>query len=135
MTFTLHPQLQADTARVAELGLCSLLLMNDARFPWCILVPRIAGAREVHTLRSEEQASLWAEVAHVAGVLEAAFDAHKINIAALGNLVPQLHVHVIARHANDAAWPSPVWGYGTPTPYSDDARAARLALLREAVTR
>ncbi len=135
MTFTLHPQLEADTVRVTELGLCSLLLMNDARFPWCILVPRIAGAREVHTLKSEEQATLWREVAHIAGTLEDAFDAQKMNIAALGNLVPQLHVHVIARHSADAAWPSPVWGNGAPAPYDEDSLAERLALLREAVTR
>lgn len=135
MTFTIHPQLEADTVQIAELGLCSLLLMNDARFPWCILVPRIAGAREVHTLRSEEQMALWREVAHVAGTLQGAFDAEKMNVAALGNLVPQLHIHVIARHTTDAAWPNPVWGRGTPTPYDEDALAERLALLREAVTR
>ena len=125
MAFVLHPRLAADTHLLGAMPIADLLLMNDARFPWCILVPRLADARELHALPRDVRIALLDEVAQVAAVLEQQFNALKMNIAALGNLVPQLHVHIIARHAADAAWPAPVWGVGQATPY---ARAALQAL-------
>lgn len=114
MAFTLHPQLEADTHFIADLPLSHLLLMNDARFPWLILVPRVANASEWFDLDSTQQAQLSAEACRVGATLKAQLNADKINIAALGNQVPQLHVHVIARFKTDPAWPQSVWNCITP---------------------
>lgn len=122
--FALHPRLAADTHRLAAWPLCEVLLMDDARYPWLILVPRIAGAVEVIDLPADRQVRLWEEVARAAQALRGACAPDKLNIAALGNLVPQLHVHVIARVHGDAAWPAPVWGRGDPLPRSADQREA-----------
>jgi diadenosine tetraphosphate (Ap4A) HIT family hydrolase len=117
--FSLHPQLAADCIEVADLELSKLLLMNDARFGWCILVPRIEGLKDLHDLPHGHRMTLFDEIDHVSQRLGQLIDAHKINVAALGNMVPQLHIHVIARRTDDAAWPGPVWGTGTPQPYGD----------------
>jgi len=130
--FQLHPRLADDTQLVGDLPLCQLLLMNDRRFPWCVLVPRQADLRELHDLSADALAGLMNEVVTVSTALESHCNAFKINVGALGNLVPQLHVHVVARRENDAAWPGPVWGHGQAVPY-EEAEAARLRdVLREA---
>ena len=123
MTFVLHERLAADTVPVAELPLCSARLMNDSRWPWLILVPRCAGAVELHTLEDADQIQLMREIAQASRALEAVYLPDKINVGALGNLVPQLHVHVIARTRDDEAWPGPVWGVGTAVAYGDALEA------------
>lgn len=131
--FVLDARLAGDTHEIGDLGLCRVLLMDDARFAWLILVPRIAGARELIDLDAGDQQALLAEVVRVGRVLEDQVRPDKLNIAALGNVVPQLHVHVIARHDDDAAWPQPVWGVGTRKPYAAPERVARVAALRAAL--
>jgi diadenosine tetraphosphate (Ap4A) HIT family hydrolase len=128
--FALDPRLAADTHVVAEYELCRVLLMDDARFPWVILVPRRAALTELIELPRDDQHTLLDEVNRVAHGLHALLKPDKLNVAALGNVVAQLHVHVIARFRNDAAWPRPVWGVGEREPYASAALAARLALLR-----
>ena len=131
--FALDPHLDADAPAVGDLALSRLLLMDDARFPWLILVPRIAGARELIDLDEGDQRSLLAEINLVGRALETLFRPDKLNVAALGNQVPQLHVHVIVRFARDAAWPNPVWGHGQRVRYAERARETLLARLREAL--
>jgi diadenosine tetraphosphate (Ap4A) HIT family hydrolase len=133
MSFLLDPRLVADTHPIGELRLSILLLMDDARFPWLILVPRIAGARELLDLDEVDRQSLMGELTHVGRVLETLLAPDKLNIAALGNVVPQLHVHLIVRRTDDAAWPQPVWGFGERVRYDDEARTTRIAQLREAL--
>jgi diadenosine tetraphosphate (Ap4A) HIT family hydrolase len=128
--FSLHATLAADTAFVADWALSRVLLMNDARYPWLILVPRRAGLSELHDLENSERMVLVEELSRAGAVLKALTKAAKINTAALGNLVPQLHVHVVARSPGDAAWPGPVWGQGAAIPYEPAARDALLARLR-----
>ena len=126
--FSLHPRLAADTVLVADWSLSRVLLMNDARYPWLILVPRREALVELHDLNIEDRAILIEEIARASGALKSLTGAAKINVGALGNLVPQLHIHVVARKPGDAAWPGPVWGQGAPAPYES---AAREALLKE----
>jgi len=133
MSFAIDPRLAADTHAVGALPFSELLLMDDARFPWVILVPRIAGARELIDLDEGDQRLLLGEIDHVARALETLLHPDKLNIAALGNVVPQLHVHVIARFTSDAAWPNPVWGRGERVAYGGRERAARIAMLRTAL--
>ena len=122
--FTLHPRLAADTVPVGDLPLCSVLLMGDARFPWLILVPRRAELREVTDLPAGARADLMEEIAEASRALQAETGAEKLNLGALGNVVAQLHVHVVARFAADAAWPGPVWGSGASVPYPPGAAEA-----------
>ena len=129
--FALDPRLQADTHHVASLSLCEVLLMNDARFPWLILVPRRAGLTEILDLPSEAQRDLWQEINRAAKALRAIVGCDKLNIGALGNIVRQLHIHVVARREGDDAWPAPVWGYGRAEPYADDSLSSQVALLRQ----
>lgn len=129
-TFDLHPQLAADCVVVGDLPLCRLLLMDDASYPWCILVPRRAGICELHELAAADRAALLDEVTQVSVAMQRQFAADKMNVAALGNVVPQLHVHVIARHAGDPAWPRPVWGAVPRVPYADAAREEVVVRLR-----
>lgn len=133
MTFAIDPRLEADTRLVGELPLSRLLLMDDARWPWLILVPRIAGARELLDLDEADRSMLLGEISLVSRALETLFQPDKLNVAALGNVVAQLHVHVLARYRTDAAWPRPVWGVGEAEPYAADAREQRVALLRDAL--
>lgn len=126
MSFTLHPQLLSDTLPVGELPLSRLVLMNNRRFPWVILVPRVEGVREIFELTPSQQSQLMDETASVAKALNDLVQADKINIAALGNQVPQLHMHVIARFSVDAAWPKPVWNAGLSTDPYPEAEAAKL---------
>lgn len=119
MPFSLHPTLARDTVEVARLLLCRVLLMRDRRFPWLILVPERESIREIHQLPAAERAVLIEEIARVSEVVERLFQPDKVNVGALGNVVPQLHVHVVARRAADAAWPGPVWGSGPAEPYAE----------------
>ena len=129
--FLLDPRLDADTTAVAELELCTLRLARDARFPWLILVPKRAGMAEMIDLEAMDRAILFDEIMLVSRALQVATRCHKLNVAALGNQVRQLHVHVIARFETDAAWPRPVWGTGEPVAYEPAARDRLIAALRE----
>ena len=133
MTFQLDARLAADTHAIAELPLSRLLLMDDARFPWLILVPRIVGARELIDLDQADQCALLAEITEVGRAVESLLHPDKLNIATLGNIVSQLHVHLVARYTTDAAWPQPVWGHGERIGYDIAARKARIAELRDAL--
>lgn len=128
--FNLHPQLTQDTHFVTDLPLCRVLLMNEARYPWLILVPRRESLREIHELLPADRQQLWEESDHVSRVLTALSQPDKLNIAALGNIVPQLHIHHIARFQTDAAWPAPVWGKFAPEPYTADAAISRCQAIR-----
>ena len=108
--FRLHPRLEADTLAAGEFGLCTLRMMNEQRYPWFILVPRRAGVRDAHELQAGDYLALWQESRALSLALMQAFGGYKLNLAALGNQVPQLHVHHVVRHTDDAAWPNPVWG-------------------------
>jgi diadenosine tetraphosphate (Ap4A) HIT family hydrolase len=130
--WALHPRLEADTHPVARWPLCDVRLMEDARYAWLILVPRIGDAVEIVDLPDAMQQQLTTEIALASRALRTVASPGKLNIAALGNIVRQLHVHIVARHEGDAAWPGPVWGRGQARPYSDDARSARLQALRAA---
>ncbi|MGX5776226.1 HIT domain-containing protein [Methylorubrum zatmanii] len=124
--FTLDPRLAADTHPVGDLALCSVLLMDDARFPWLILVPRRDGLSELTDLTPEDAATAFEEIRIATRVVMALSRPDKVNVAALGNVVAQLHVHVLARFRSDPAWPGPVWGVGERKPYPPHARAALL---------
>lgn len=121
MTFTLHPQLAADTVEIARLDLCRVLLMNDATYPWLILVPERASLRDLHDLNADDRTTAMAEIDRASRALQQIYTPDKINVAALGNVVEQLHIHVIARFHNDAAWPAPIWGKVPVRPYADEA--------------
>ncbi|HEY5338782.1 MAG TPA: HIT family protein [Rhizomicrobium sp.] len=128
--FHLHSRLEADTTLICDWGLSRVLLMNDARFPWLILVPRRAGLSEIHDLKHAERMVLIEEISRASDGLKAVTGAHKINVGALGNMVHQLHVHVVARSEGDAAWPGPVWGSGAAGVYEQDVKTALLEKLR-----
>ena len=131
--YELHPQLAADTHPVAVFDLCELRLMDDANYPWLVLVPRLPDAHELIDLDQAQRHVLTDEIDRAARALRDAVHPHKLNVAALGNLVPQLHVHVIARFEHDPAWPSPVWGRVAARPYTPEMLVERIALLQEAL--
>ena len=131
--FELHPRLAADTREITRLALCRVLLMNDRRFPWLILVPARPAIREIHQLSAADRATLIEEIAHVAQAMEKLHKADKMNVTALGNQVPQLHVHVIARFATDPAWPNPVWGSGSAEAYAAAQVEATIAAVKQAL--
>jgi len=133
--FVLDPRLAADTCPVTSLPLCDVLLMNDARYPWLILVPRQADLVEIADLGDGDQTALWSEVNHAAAALRLVAPCEKLNIGALGIIVRQLHIHVVARNQGDAAWPGPVWGHGKAEPYSPAARVALTDDLRQALAK
>ncbi len=128
--FELDPRLAADSHWLADGPLSQLRLMDDRRFPWLVLVPRIGGASEWVDLQPATQAQLLREVNFAASLLRADGPCDKINIGALGNIVRQLHVHVVARREGDAAWPGPVWGSGQPQGHDPGELAARIRSLR-----
>jgi diadenosine tetraphosphate (Ap4A) HIT family hydrolase len=131
--WSLHPQLRADTAFVCDLPLSRLLAMNDANFPWLILVPRRPGATELFDLSGADQAALANELALVSRALKEATRCDRLNVAAIGNVVPQLHVHIVARTRNDALWPKPVWGAAPPCAYDAAGLERFVAAMRERV--
>ncbi len=125
--FALDPRLQQDTLPIGDFPLCRLLLSNDSNYPWFILVPRREDISELFQLSVADQQQLWQETTALAEMLKDSFDADKLNVAALGNVVSQLHMHVIVRKREDAAWPAPVWGKHPAKPYS----AEQVAVIRE----
>ncbi|HET7663250.1 MAG TPA: HIT family protein, partial [Rhodanobacteraceae bacterium] len=129
------PRLAADTVVLTDLPLCRLCLMNDSRFPWLILVPRRQGATEIDQLEPDDRETLWREVDQAMAALRAATPLDKLNVGALGNIVRQLHVHVVARRETDAAWPGPVWGAGKARPYTPQALTDICDRLRDALPR
>ena len=128
--WSLHPQLAQDTVPVGDLALSRVLLANDANYPWLILVPRKPGLVELIDLEENGQVQLLGEVAATARALKSITECDKLNIAALGNQVAQLHVHVIARRHSDAAWPKPVWGVAPPAAYNLAVRDGLIGALR-----
>jgi diadenosine tetraphosphate (Ap4A) HIT family hydrolase len=116
-SFKLNERLESDSMLMANIGLCQLRLMNDRRWPWLILIPQRPDVEEIFALQPLDQAMLTFETNLIAEALKKTTGATKINVGALGNIVRQLHVHIIARFENDAGWPGPVWGYGTREPY------------------
>jgi diadenosine tetraphosphate (Ap4A) HIT family hydrolase len=133
--FALDPRLQQDTLPIGDFPLCRLLLSNDSNYPWFILVPRREGISEIFQLDVADQLQLWQETTALAETLKGSFDAHKLNVAALGNVVSQLHMHVIVRKHEDAAWPAPIWGKHPAKPYSAEQVAAIRERLRLVLTR
>ena len=129
--FHLDPRLSADTHPVATLGLCELRLMDDANYPWLVLVPRVAGARELIDLDASQRRRLTDEIDLAARLLRDSYRPDKLHVAALGNLVPQLHVHVVARFEGDPAWPAPVWGRVAARAYTPEALVERINTLCE----
>lgn len=130
MEFELHPRLVADTYSIGDWPLCRVLLMNDARYPWVILVPRRREVREIFELDEADQQRLLQESVRLGRTLMSLFTGDKLNVAALGNVVPQLHVHHVVRRSDDAAWPAPVWGRLPPQPYGSHALHERIETLR-----
>ena len=130
MVWSLHPQLAQDTVPVGDLPLARVLLANDANYPWLILVPRRPGLTEIIDLDENAQVQLMGEIAVAARVLKSITECEKLNIAAIGNVVAQLHVHVVARRHRDAAWPKPVWGAAPPAAYNAIVRDGLIGALR-----
>lgn len=132
-TFSLHSTLAADTCPVSDLALTRVLLANDANYPWLILVPRRPGVTELIELVENDRRQLAAEVDAAARALKAITECEKLNVAALGNVVAQLHVHVIGRRHSDKAWPKPVWGAAPPTAYEPAVRDGFIKTIRRAL--
>jgi diadenosine tetraphosphate (Ap4A) HIT family hydrolase len=133
MPFHLHPQLQKDCISIGKLALCRLLLMNDSQFPWLILVPEIAGITEIYQLNKQQQMLLLEESSFLAERLSELYRPDKLNIAAIGNLVPQLHVHHVVRYRTDKAWPAPVWGKFPAVAYSEQEITDITQLVKNAL--
>jgi diadenosine tetraphosphate (Ap4A) HIT family hydrolase len=129
-TWSLHPQLAQDTVPVGDLAVARVLLAKDANYPWLILVPKLPALSELIDLEENAQVQLLAEIAAAARVLKEITACDKLNIAALGNQVPQLHVHVVARRRDDAAWPKPVWGAAPPKNYDPRVRETLIGAIR-----
>lgn len=134
MSWVLDPQLANDSHPLAILRGCEIRLMDDANYPWLIVVPKVAGVRELMELSAAQRADLCEAIVQAEKALRRLFNPDKLNVAALGNLVPQLHVHVIARHVSDPAWPAPVWGRTQARPYTPEALSRRCAGLIAALT-
>lgn len=132
--FALDPRLQQDTVPIGDFELCRLLLSNDSNYPWFILVPRREAISELFQLDTADQQQLWRETTALAELLKDLFDADKLNVATLGNVVSQLHMHVIVRKHEDAAWPAPVWGKQPAVPYEAGQVAAIREQLRQILT-
>ena len=130
--FQLDPRLGRDTVFIADWPLCRVLLTDDARFPWLVLVPRRAGLAELDDLDEDDRTRLMHEIQRAMKTLRRVVACDKLNVGALGNIVRQLHVHVVARHTSDAAWPGPVWGHGAAQRYTPEAHDALVARLRSA---
>ena len=135
MKFTLHQRLQEDTIEIVRLELSRVLLMNDSSFPWLILVPERQGVQEVYELSIEDRSVLIEEIAAASEIIQQLYSPDKINIGALGNLVPQLHIHVIGRLRTDCAWPGPVWGTGKARPYAADELNAVAGRIKKAFSK
>ena len=130
---SLDPRLAADSVGVGKLSLCEVRLQDDARFPWLVLVPQRSGVIELFDLSAADRAAAIEEIAQCSAALRAVTQCLKINVGALGNIVRQLHIHIVARNEDDAAWPGPVWGVGTRVSYSETEKSERIARLRSAL--
>ena len=119
--FTLHPTLANDSYVLGDFPLCRLLLIKDRQYPWLVLVPRRDNIREIYQLSKEDQQQFWTESAELGEELMRVFGGEKLNIGALGNMVPQLHIHHIVRYSDDAAWPGPIWGAQPMQAYDEQA--------------
>jgi diadenosine tetraphosphate (Ap4A) HIT family hydrolase len=135
MSFKLHPQLEQDCIEVGHFTLCRLLIMNDSQYPWFIMVPERTNISEIHQLSIAEQHQLIDESSYLTGNLSRIYQADKMNVATLGNIVSQLHLHHIVRYQTDKTWPGPVWGQHNPVPYTNDELDKKLHLLRNNLTR
>ncbi|MBX3698800.1 MAG: HIT family protein [Dokdonella sp.] len=129
--FALDPRLAADSHPLARFALCELRLMDDSHYPWLVLVPHVAAARDLIDLDAAQRHLLCDEIDRASQLLRDAFRPHKLNVAALGNVVAQLHVHVIARFEDDPAWPAPVWGKVESRPYPPEELVERISLLEK----
>ena len=130
LPWSLHPQLEQDTEAVGDLPLSRLLVNNDANYPWLLLVPRRAGVREIIDLDEKDRSQLMIEIAHTSRALKEVTACHKLNVAAIGNVVSQLHVHIVARERDDPAWPKPVWGTAPARAYGLAEREHFIVTLR-----
>jgi len=133
--FTLDPRLEASSIHLADLPLCQARLQADVRWPWIVLIPRRDGLRELEDLAPHERDVLMREILSAGRAVRALGEAagrpiEKLNVGALGNVVAQLHIHVVGRRSDDPAWPGPVWGFGSPLDYADDQETSVLALAR-----
>lgn len=133
--FVLDPQLDRDSVWVTDLPLCTVRLINDMNYPWLILVPKVANISEVIELSEQQQHTLWRESALVSEVITQLFTPDKLNLAALGNMVPQLHLHHIARFKDDLSWPKPIWGQFPVKPYVKSAMNKRITLIQAAINK
>lgn len=131
MPFSLDSQLEKDTLQVCDLGTCKLLLMNDSRYLWLILVPQIKDAIELHLLEKDCQDNVFHEMMQIANIIGGIEGIDKINIGAIGNVVSQLHIHIIGRNKQDETWPMVVWGNGIAQPYDDKVSEKLIALIKE----
>jgi len=131
--FKLHPQLSKDTVVLGQFELSLVLLQRDANYPWCVLVPRRMNVREIHHLSEDDQVQLIKESSHLAEVMTSIFAPTSMNVAELGNIVPQLHIHHVARFEGDAAWPGPIWGAHPPLAYEQQQLDERITRLRDAL--
>ena len=131
-TFEIDSQLKQTSYPLVSLSVCDLRLVDDQRWPWLLIIPRVPHAVELIDISPELRGGVWLEIEHVARVMRDQFSPHKLNIAALGNQVRQLHIHCIARFPDDDAWPNPVWGVGESVPYGSDLLTARLNNLNSA---
>ena len=129
--FSLAPQLAADCEWIVDLDLCKVLLLKDANYPWLVLVPQVPNCKEIIDLSDKQQAVFWRESDKVSRVLQQLFTPDKLNIAALGNMVPQLHIHHIARYKDDIAWPKPVWGQHPAKSYDATLLTERVAQIKQ----
>jgi len=133
--FALHPQLEKDSVQITDWTLCDVRLVNDRRFPWLLLVPRRANLRDLQDASEEDYALMMEEIRRASQMLKEETGAQKMNVASLGNMVPQLHIHIIARFKNDEAWPGPVWGVGTAEPYGVDARVSIVRRYKDVLSK
>lgn len=133
MTFELHPTLANDSVEIARLDLCRVLLIRDRTYPWVVLVPERENLRDLDDLNEVDRVQAMAEIDRVSKALKDVYQPHKINVAALGNVVEQLHIHVIARFVDDPAWPGPVWGAVDPTDYDNEACTQAVERIRLAL--
>lgn len=131
--FELHPRLVADCKIIGAFPLSLVLLNRDARYPWCILVPQRENIEELHHLDDADRVSLMRESCLLAEVMDELFSPDKLNVAVLGNVVPQLHMHHVARFNTDEAWPGPVWGYGVTKAYEEGLLKSRMDKLKNAL--
>jgi diadenosine tetraphosphate (Ap4A) HIT family hydrolase len=130
-TFQLHPRLTEDCIALGRFDLCQLLMMNDSQYPWFILVPEKAGIKEIYQLSKPDRYALIEESSYLAENLATLYKADKMNIAAIGNLVPQLHIHHVVRYQSDKAWPAPIWGKFAAVAYTQQQMADNIARVKE----